>query len=77
MRTDPCFALATRILHQLAKDLPLVLLPLPFETPGVSVRAFWHGRMKDDPMHRWLRSVAFRAGDSLLACDLGLEQRLV
>jgi hypothetical protein len=42
------------------------MLPLPFETPSVSVRAFWHGRMKDDAMHRWLRSVVFRASDSLL-----------
>jgi len=67
LETDLCFTLALRIAHPLAKDLPLAVRALPFDTPGVSVRAFWHGRMKDDPMHQWLRSMVFRAADSLLS----------
>jgi DNA-binding transcriptional LysR family regulator len=73
LETDLCFTLATRIAHPFAKDLPLVMLPLPFETPPVSVRAFWHVRMKDDLMHRWLRSVVFRASDSLSSCETNLD----
>ena len=61
LQTDLCFTLARRITDPLARLLPLVVLPLPFETPPIAVRAYWHRRMQDDPAHRWLRTQVFLA----------------
>jgi len=32
-------------------------LPLPFETPPLEVKQFWHQRYHHDPANRWLRGV--------------------
>lgn len=54
-RTDLCFTLARRIAEPLARLLPFKILPLPFASSTVSIRAYWHPRMQGDPGHRWLR----------------------
>jgi len=55
MQSDCCFALARRIAEPLARLLPLSVQPLPFEMPGVTIGAFWHDRVHEDPAHKWLR----------------------
>lgn len=59
--TDLCFTLARRIGEPLAKLLGLQVLPLPYAAPGVTIRAYWHPRMQNDPAHRWLRALVERA----------------
>ena len=34
---------------------PLIIRPLPFRSPRVSLSMIWHRRLDDDPAHRWLR----------------------
>jgi DNA-binding transcriptional LysR family regulator len=35
---------------------PLVIRPLPFPSPHVSLAMLWHRRLDLDPAHRWLRA---------------------
>lgn len=55
MDTDLCFTLARRIADPLLSRHPLAIRPFPLETQPLSVRAYWHPRVHDDPGHRWLR----------------------
>ena len=54
-QTDYCFTLAQRIAEPLAALLPLEIRPLPFDVPGITIRAFWHERVHDDQGHQWFR----------------------
>jgi DNA-binding transcriptional LysR family regulator len=62
-QTDCCFTLARRIAEPLAEVLPLRVYELPFEMPGVTIGAFWHERVHDDPAHRWLRRLVSDAAE--------------
>ncbi|MFZ1613196.1 MAG: LysR family transcriptional regulator [Holophaga sp.] len=55
MTTDLCFTVARRIAEPFVAAHPVALCSFPLEAPVVSVRTFWHPRMRDDPAHRWLR----------------------
>lgn len=35
---------------------PLIIRPLPFISPRVSLSLIWHRRLDSDPAHRWLRA---------------------
>lgn len=35
---------------------PLIMRPLPFHSPRVSLSMMWHRRLDDDAAHRWLRA---------------------
>lgn len=61
MGTDLCFTLARRIAEPMVAHHPLALRPFPLAAPGVTVRAYWHRRMQEDPAHRWLRDQLARA----------------
>jgi DNA-binding transcriptional LysR family regulator len=54
-QSDCCFTLANRIARPLTSLLPLLVRPLPYEMPIVTIGAFWHDRVHHDPAHRWLR----------------------
>ena len=65
LQTELCFTLARRLAEPLAAWMPLEMLPLPFETPPIAVRAYWHRRAQDDPAHRWLRAqISLAAGET-------------
>ncbi len=53
--TDHCFTLAERIARPLAEQVPVRVLPIPFEMPEITIWSFWHERVHDDPAHKWLR----------------------
>jgi DNA-binding transcriptional LysR family regulator len=59
-QSDCCFTLAKRIAAPLAKALPLQVHALPFDTPPVTIGAFWHDRVHADPAHLWLRRLLAR-----------------
>jgi DNA-binding transcriptional LysR family regulator len=65
VQSDCCFTLAERIAMPMAATLPLVVRPLPFETPGVNIGAYWHDRVHGDAAHRWLRRLVAEVTASL------------
>jgi DNA-binding transcriptional LysR family regulator len=44
-----------RVAADLVTLCPLVMLPLPFPSPRVSLSMIWHRRLDNHPAHRWLR----------------------
>ena len=63
MNTDLCFTVAPRIAEPFVEANALALCPFPLDAPAVSVRAYWHSRMQDDPAHRWLRKQLIHAAE--------------
>lgn len=55
--TDYCATLPRLICQQLAKDPRLKVLPAPVDLGTFPVEMGWHARYRDDPAHRWLRSL--------------------
>lgn len=50
-----------RVAENLARYLPLRLLPPPLEVGSFAMHAIWHERDEHDPAHRWLRDTLVRA----------------
>ena len=44
-----------RIAVDLVAICPLIMRPLPFPSPRVSLSMIWHRRLDNHPAHRWLR----------------------
>jgi DNA-binding transcriptional LysR family regulator len=64
-RTDYAFTLAERFARPMAELLDLSIFPLPFEMPGVVVRAHWHRRVHREDAHTWLRGMIVDVAASL------------
>lgn len=62
--TNRIATLHTRLARQLARYLPIRLLPLPFEQPALELLMQWHEVVDQDPAHRWLRSLVRAASDA-------------
>jgi DNA-binding transcriptional LysR family regulator len=46
-----------RVAADLVAICPLIMRPLPFPSPSVSLSMIWHRRLDNHPAHRWLRGV--------------------
>jgi len=46
-----------RLAEALARDLPLVVKPLPLEAEPLALHLVWHERSHHDPRHRWARAL--------------------
>jgi DNA-binding transcriptional LysR family regulator len=44
-----------RVASALVAIGPLIMRPLPFPSPRVSLSMIWHRRLDNHPAHRWLR----------------------
>ena len=55
--TDYCATLPSLICRQLARDPRLKVLPTPVDLGTFPVDVAWHVRYRNDPAHRWLRSL--------------------
>ncbi len=55
--TDYCATLPKLICRRLAHDARLKVLPLPMDLGTFPVEMAWHVRYRQDPAHRWLRSL--------------------
>lgn len=55
--TDMLAIVPQRIASDAARNLPLQILPLPFETDRADLSMLWHERVHRDPAHIWLRGV--------------------
>jgi DNA-binding transcriptional LysR family regulator len=65
VHSDHCFTLAERIARPMAEILPLRVLPLPMETPPVTIWAYWHARLHRDPGHQWMRRLVVEVADAV------------
>jgi len=63
--TDYCATLPRLICQQLAKDPRLKVLPAPVDLGTFPVEMGWHARYRDDPAHRWLRSLMIEVAQTL------------
>lgn len=55
--TDYCATLPSLICRRLADDPRLKVVPSPIDLGTFPVEMAWHVRHRNDPAHRWLRSV--------------------
>jgi DNA-binding transcriptional LysR family regulator len=55
--TDYCTLLPRLICHRLARDPRLKVLPTPVDLGTFPIEMAWHVRYRNDPAHRWLRSL--------------------
>jgi DNA-binding transcriptional LysR family regulator len=59
--TDYCTTLPAQICRRLAHDTRLKVLAPPVDLGTFPVQMAWHVRYRNDPMHRWLRSLIVEA----------------
>lgn len=55
--SDYCSTLPRLICKQLSRDARLKVLPAPVDLGTFPVELAWHVRYRNDPAHRWLRSL--------------------
>jgi DNA-binding transcriptional LysR family regulator len=55
--TDYCSTLPKLICRHLASDPRLKIVPSPVDLGTFPVEMAWHVRYRNDPAHRWLRSL--------------------
>ena len=63
--TDYCATLPRLICRALERDPRLKVLPAPVDLGAFPVEMAWHVRHRQDPAHRWLRSVVADLGKAL------------
>jgi len=55
--TDFVFTAPSHFTHLVAKQMDLVVLPLPMEFPPMAYTLFWHRDRESDPALSWLRQI--------------------
>ncbi|MCW8334807.1 LysR family transcriptional regulator [Vibrio sp. SCSIO 43135] len=55
--TDFVFTAPSHFTHLVAKQMDLVVLPLPMEFPPMAYTLFWHLDRENDPALTWLRNI--------------------
>lgn len=65
--TDYCATLPRLICRHLAGDRRVKVVPTPVELGTFPVHMAWHVRYRDDPAHRWLRSVVEEVASQVVA----------
>jgi len=55
--TDLVLTLPQRTVERLRGQLPVRVLPPPFDLPSFELHMVWHERNHHDPAHRWLRGL--------------------
>ena len=63
--TDYCTTLPSLICRRLARDPRLKVVAAPVDLGTFPVHMGWHVRYRDDPAHRWLRSLVAEVAASL------------
>jgi hypothetical protein len=63
--SDYCSTLPRLICKQLSRDKRLKVLPSPVDLGTFPVESAWHVRYRNDPAHRWLRSLCLPFADDL------------
>ena len=61
--TELLLTLPRRAAEQLSKATPLAIFPTPFESPGYTLRVYFHVRHAGVAAHAWMREQLIRAFD--------------
>ncbi|WP_313677224.1 LysR substrate-binding domain-containing protein [Pantoea vagans] len=65
--TDYCATLPRLICQHLSRDQRLRIVPAPVDLGTFPVEMGWHARYRDDPAHRWFRSLVAETAHALAA----------
>lgn len=63
--TDYCATLPRLICQHLSRDQRLRIVPAPVDLGTFPVEMGWHARYRDDPAHRWFRTLVTETAQSL------------
>ncbi len=63
--TDYCATLPRLICKHLSRDQRLRIIPAPVDLGTFPVEMGWHARYRDDPAHRWFRTLITETAQSL------------
>lgn len=63
--TDYCATLPHLICQHLSRDTRLRIVPAPVDLGTFPVEMGWHARYRDDPAHRWFRSLMVETAQAL------------
>lgn len=63
--TDYCATLPRLICQHLSRDQRLRIIPAPVDLGTFPVEMGWHARYRDDPAHRWFRTLITETAQSL------------
>ncbi|MGC0983072.1 LysR substrate-binding domain-containing protein [Pantoea agglomerans] len=63
--TDYCATLPRLICQHLSRDQRLRIVPAPVDLGTFPVEMVWHARYRDDPAHRWFRTLITETAQSL------------
>jgi DNA-binding transcriptional LysR family regulator len=63
--TDYCATLPRLICQHLSRDQRLRIVPAPVDLGTFPVEMGWHARYRDDPAHRWFRSLVAETAHAL------------
>lgn len=63
--TDYCATLPRLICQHLSRDTRLRIVPAPVDLGTFPVEMGWHARYRDDPAHRWFRSLMVETAQAL------------
>ncbi len=63
--TDYCATLPRLICQHLSRDQRLRIVPAPVDLGTFPVEMGWHARYRDDPAHRWFRTLIMETAQSL------------
>ncbi|MGV3683736.1 MAG: LysR substrate-binding domain-containing protein [Acidovorax sp.] len=69
--TDYCTTLPRLICQRLAHDTRLQVLPAPVDLGTFPLHMGWHVRYRDDPAHRWLRTLVAQVAQELVGEEAG------
>ena len=59
-KSDLILSLPRKLANKMAESVPLEILELPLEIGHFTPSIIWHGRVHDDPAHKWLRQLIIK-----------------
>lgn len=74
LHTDAIATIPLRLARPLARDLGLVLAPMPVELPPLQLALYWHERSHRDPANRWLRDFVLTTLTNTLGAQTGYAE---
>lgn len=56
LETNLLLTMPNSYAEKLAKQMPIVISPLPFITPELPVHMYWHKQAQNNPVNKWMRT---------------------
>ena len=65
LETDLLLTMPNTYAEKLAKQMSLIVSPLPFNSPNLPVHMYWHKQAGNHPVNKWLKAKLFNIGEQL------------